>query len=116
MNNWLSTLLQPISLLDRRELLLIDHCTSHRLPVKLLQQVLPLLSLLIINDVPVVLASFPLNIMTTLGVQGMSHRSDPSRSTLQAPLVFTRVCRLWQVIAYSTTHIWSHIQVVTSFE
>ncbi|KAG0703584.1 hypothetical protein DFH29DRAFT_786983, partial [Suillus ampliporus] len=67
----------------------------HRLPVELLQQIF----LLVVNDVsdcPSIFALGP----TTISVNFAS-----------VPLVFTRVCRNWRVVARSTTGLWSRIRV-----
>jgi hypothetical protein len=34
-----------------------------------------------------------------------------SLNVANCPLVFTRVCRLWRVVAHSTPEVWSRIQV-----
>ncbi|KAG0694641.1 hypothetical protein DFH29DRAFT_1083730 [Suillus ampliporus] len=67
----------------------------HGLPVELLQQIF----LLIVNDVPDCPSIFSFG-ETTISVDVAS-----------PPLILTRVCRLWRVVAYSTTGVWSRIQV-----
>src|SRR6267154_1235577 len=68
----------------------------HRLPVELLQH----LFLLIVNDM--------------LDCPRIFSYGDTTISAnfTSTPLVFTRVCRLWQVVAHSTTKIRSRIQLV----
>ncbi|KAG1736020.1 hypothetical protein EDB19DRAFT_1853801 [Suillus lakei] len=70
----------------------------HRLPVELLQQVF-LLTAADVLDCPSIFSFGE----TTISVNVAS-----------PPLVLTRVCRLWRVIAHSTPGVWSHIQVVFS--
>ncbi|KAG0699422.1 hypothetical protein DFH29DRAFT_787232, partial [Suillus ampliporus] len=65
----------------------------HRLPVKLLQTVF----LLIVHDVP----DYPSIFSFTI-----------SANIASPPLLVTRVCRLWRVVAHSTTRIWARINVV----
>ncbi|OJA17639.1 hypothetical protein AZE42_10854 [Rhizopogon vesiculosus] len=84
----------------------------HRLPVEILQQVF----LFAVKDVPGCpsIFSFEYN-------DPISEMFEPSIRSISAnfsspPLVLTRVCRFWQVVAYSTTGIWSRIQVVTTFQ
>ncbi|KAG0702643.1 hypothetical protein DFH29DRAFT_920494 [Suillus ampliporus] len=67
----------------------------HRLPIELLQHVF----LLIVNDVPDCPSIFSYGDITI------------SANVDCPPLVFTRVCQLWRVVAHSTTVIWSHFQV-----
>ncbi|KAG1870797.1 hypothetical protein F4604DRAFT_849677 [Suillus subluteus] len=67
----------------------------HMLPVELLQQVF----LLIVNDVPDCPGVFSYGDTTI------------SANVGSPPLVFTRVCRFWRVIAHSTTAVWSRMQV-----
>ncbi|KAG2051855.1 hypothetical protein BDR06DRAFT_958450 [Suillus hirtellus] len=67
----------------------------HRLPVELLQDVF----LLIIKDMPDYPSIFSLGETTVSG------------NFACPPLLFTRVCRLWRAVAYSTTGTWSHIKV-----
>ncbi|KAG0699104.1 hypothetical protein DFH29DRAFT_809482, partial [Suillus ampliporus] len=67
----------------------------HRLPEDLLQDVF----LLIVNDLPDCPSIFLLG-ETTI-----------SANFASPPLLFTRVCRRWRVVAYATTAIWSHIKV-----
>ncbi|KAG1737507.1 uncharacterized protein EDB91DRAFT_1249634 [Suillus paluster] len=68
----------------------------HRLPVELLQHIL----LLIVNDIPDSPSIFSFEDTTV------------SANVAGPPLVFTRVCRLWRVLAHSTwTGVWSRIQV-----
>ncbi|KAG2346442.1 hypothetical protein BDR05DRAFT_988114 [Suillus weaverae] len=67
----------------------------HMLPVELLQHVF----LLIVNDVsdcPCVFSYGDTTISANVG---------------SPPLVFTRVCRFWRVVAHSTTAVWSRLQV-----
>ncbi|KAG2082367.1 hypothetical protein BD769DRAFT_670286 [Suillus cothurnatus] len=67
----------------------------HMLPVELLQQIF----LLVVNDVPDCPSVFSYG-DTTISI----NISSP-------PLVFTRVCRFWRVVAYSTTAVWSRMQI-----
>ncbi|KAG1824852.1 uncharacterized protein BJ212DRAFT_1476141 [Suillus subaureus] len=67
----------------------------HRLPAELLQQVF----LLIVNDIPGCPSIFSLEYNTI------------SLNVSNPPLVFTRVCRLWRAVAYSTPEVWSRILV-----
>ncbi|KAG2138954.1 hypothetical protein DEU56DRAFT_329568 [Suillus clintonianus] len=67
----------------------------HRLPVELLQQVF----LLVVNDV----LDCPSIFSSGYGTISVNVASPP--------LVLTRVCRLWRVVAHSTAGIWSRIQV-----
>ncbi|OJA07670.1 hypothetical protein AZE42_01850 [Rhizopogon vesiculosus] len=67
----------------------------HRLPVELLQHIF----LLIVNDVSECPSIFSLGDTTI------------SANFANPPLVFTHVCRLWLVVAQSTTKVWSRIQV-----
>lgn len=70
----------------------------HQLPVELFQQIL----LLIVNDV----SNCP-SIFKLINTRISGNFSSP-------PLVFTRVCRLWRIIAHSTTGLWSRIHVALS--
>ncbi|KAG0695390.1 hypothetical protein DFH29DRAFT_955366 [Suillus ampliporus] len=67
----------------------------HRLPVELLQVIF----LLIVNDVPDCPSIFS------------SRKTTMSANFYSPPLLFTRVCRHWRVVAHSTTDIWSRIKV-----
>ncbi|KAG2151586.1 uncharacterized protein EDB93DRAFT_1138288 [Suillus bovinus] len=67
----------------------------HMLPVELLQHIF----LLIVNDVPDCPGVFSYGDTTI------------SANVGSPPLVFTRVCHFWRVIAHSTTAIWSCMQV-----
>lgn len=66
----------------------------HRLPVELLQHVF----LLIVNT-----ADYP-NVFSYGDTTMSANIASP-------PLVFTRVCHFWRVVAHSTTAVWSRIQV-----
>ncbi|KAG2124019.1 hypothetical protein DEU56DRAFT_828571 [Suillus clintonianus] len=73
-----------------------DNCSRHhihRLPVELLRHIF----LLSVNDIYPSIFSF--GNMTI------------SANFAEPPLVFTRVCRLWRVVALSTAGVWSRIQV-----
>ncbi|KAG2071227.1 hypothetical protein BDR04DRAFT_1231228 [Suillus decipiens] len=72
----------------------IDH--PSRLPVELLQQVF----LLVIDDMPGCPCIFSLRRFNIVSLDV----ANPS-------LVFTRVCRLWRIVAHSTPGVWSRIQV-----
>ncbi|OAX39145.1 hypothetical protein K503DRAFT_110048 [Rhizopogon vinicolor AM-OR11-026] len=67
----------------------------HRLPAELLQHIF----LLIVNDVSECPSIFSFGDTTV------------SANFTSPPLVFTHVCRLWRIVAQSTTRIWSRIQV-----
>ncbi|KAG1824833.1 uncharacterized protein BJ212DRAFT_549302 [Suillus subaureus] len=41
-----------------------------------------------------------------------SEHNIVSLDVANPPLVYTRVCRLWRVVAHSTPRVWSHIQIV----
>lgn len=69
----------------------------HQLPVELLQQIF----LLVVNDLD--LSDCP-SIFKLTNDHISGNFSSP-------PLVFTRVCRLWRVVAHSTIELWSRIQV-----
>ncbi|KAG0694796.1 hypothetical protein DFH29DRAFT_838210 [Suillus ampliporus] len=66
-----------------------------RLPAELLQEIF----LLVVNDVPGCPSIFSFREFTM-----SANFSSP-------PLLFTRVCRYWRVVAHSTTVIWSRIKV-----
>ncbi|KAG2157639.1 uncharacterized protein EDB93DRAFT_1078291, partial [Suillus bovinus] len=68
----------------------------HRLPVELLQQIF----LFIVNDAPDYPSIF------SCGPYAFSV------NVTSPPLVLTRVCHRWRVVAHSTAEIWSRIQVV----
>ncbi|KAG1819722.1 uncharacterized protein BJ212DRAFT_1063195 [Suillus subaureus] len=68
----------------------------HLLPVELLQQIF----LFIVNSAP----DYP-------SIFSCEHDTI-SVNVASPPLVLTRVCHLWRVVAYSTTGVWSRIQVV----
>ena len=67
----------------------------HRLPVELLQH----LFLLIVNVIPDCPSIFSFGDTTI------------SANVASPPLLFTHVCRLWRVVAHSTSGVWSRIQV-----
>jgi len=67
----------------------------HRLPVELLQH----LFLLIVNDIPDCPSIFSFGDTTI------------SANVASPPLLFTHVCRLWRVVAHSTSGVWSRIHV-----
>ncbi|KAG1729794.1 hypothetical protein EDB19DRAFT_106070 [Suillus lakei] len=67
----------------------------HRLPVELLEQIF----LLVINDTPDYPSIFSCG------------RDTISVNVASPPLVLTRVCRLWRVVAHSTAALWSRVQV-----
>ncbi|KAG1859283.1 hypothetical protein F4604DRAFT_1958023 [Suillus subluteus] len=69
----------------------------NQLPVELLQQIF----LLVVNDSD--LSDCP-SIFKLINRRFSGNFASP-------PLVFTRVCRLWRVVAHSTTGLWSRIQV-----
>ncbi|KAG1856693.1 hypothetical protein DFJ58DRAFT_338661 [Suillus subalutaceus] len=76
----------------------------HRLPVELLQQIF----LFIVNSAPDYPSIFSCGYDTI------------SVNVASPPLVLTRVCHLWRVVAHSTAGVWSRIQIalpgeVTSF-
>lgn len=88
---------KPLSI-THSHLLPVNYSPSYinRLPVELLQQIF----LLIVNDI----TDYPSIFLvedTTISVNFTT-----------PPLVFTRVCCLWRVIAHSTPGVWSRIQVV----
>lgn len=67
----------------------------HMLPVELLQHVF----LLVVNDIPDCPGVFSYGDTTI------------SANVGSPPLVFTRVCRFWRVVAHLTTAVWSRMQV-----
>ncbi|KAG1794558.1 uncharacterized protein HD556DRAFT_1236524, partial [Suillus plorans] len=70
----------------------------HQLPVELLQHIFSL----IVNDISDCPSIF----------KSINHRISGNFSS--PPLVFTRVCRHWRIIAQSTPGLWSRIQVMLS--
>jgi hypothetical protein len=74
-----------------------------RLPVELLQQIF----LLVVHNMPDYPSIFSLECDSTL-----SHEYIVSANFSAPPLLFTRVCCLWRVVAHSTTGLWSRIQVM----
>ncbi|KAG1856681.1 hypothetical protein DFJ58DRAFT_879249, partial [Suillus subalutaceus] len=68
----------------------------HRLPVELLQQIF----LFIVNSAPDYPSIFSRRFFTI------------SANVASSPLVLTRVCHRWRVVAHSTEGVWSRIQVV----
>lgn len=67
----------------------------HILPVELLQHIF----LLVVNDIPDCPGVFSYGDTTI------------SANVASPPLVFTRVCRFWRVVAHLTTAVWSRMQV-----
>ncbi|OAX34042.1 hypothetical protein K503DRAFT_473985 [Rhizopogon vinicolor AM-OR11-026] len=84
----------------------------HRLPVEILQQVF----LFAVNDAPGCPSIFSFEYDDPIFEMFEPSIQSISANFTSPPLALTRVCRFWRVVAYSTTGIWSRIQVVTTFQ
>ncbi|KAJ8590805.1 hypothetical protein M405DRAFT_932573 [Rhizopogon salebrosus TDB-379] len=87
----------------------------NRLPVEFLQTIF----LLIVYNVPDYPSIFLLKYGATLVTSqtGRSFLPDTAEYTISAnfaapPLLFTRVCHLWRIVAESTPRVWSRIQIM----